>query len=109
MQTEAFEPFINQATGAIASKRIAVTDVTGPTDISDLNGEMLRIANIGAAIAYVTFSKSAGAVIPATNAHMAIGAGAVEVIKRPAGMVSVSAICDAGLTTTLNIVGGNGL
>lgn len=109
MNIEAFEPFIKQDTGAIASKRIAVTETSAATLISDLNGDMLRLANIGANLCYVTFSKSAGTPVAATNAHMALGAGAAEVIKRPQGMTYISVISDAGLTTTLNVTAGSGI
>jgi len=109
MQIEAFEPFIKQDTGAIASKRISLTSTSSSTLISDLNGEMLRLANIGSGICYITFSKSSGAVIAANDTCMAIMPGATEVLKRPQGMAYISGICDAAGTTTLNVVAGTGL
>lgn len=105
MQTEAFQPFIGP-TGAIASKRIAVTAVAASTIISDLNGEALRIVNVGANPVYLTFHGSTA--VAATTSGLAIPANQAATIKRPAGSLNISAIADLTLTTIIIITSGDG-
>lgn len=104
MNNEAFRPSQNEA-GTPPAVSVSVTGTSGQTDISALNGTMLRISNQGTGTLFYAFSDTTGQTVTATNGSF-LPTGTTEIVTRPEKSKFFIAI--SGTTCTVNLTPGVG-
>ena len=84
---------------------LAVTATSGNASFNaaNANASVVEFLNAGSNPCFVTFGATA------TTSDYPIGAGQRRVISKPPGVLQISAICGATLSTTLYVTAGQGV